>query len=81
MIENLGRFTAVEALAPVNFAGLRKGWAGQYALGRLNKLITMTRTIFKWGWESDLLKVPVKRRPDFKGASQRQIREQRNAVG
>ena len=41
----------------------------------------MTRTFFKWGWESDLLKSPVKLGPDFKGASKRQIREQRNAVG
>ncbi len=61
--------------------GLRNQWAGKYASGRLNKLVTMTRTIFNWGWESDLLKEPVKLGPDFKGASKRQIREQRNAVG
>lgn len=81
LIEHLGRSTAVETLAPINFAGIRNQWAGKYASGRLNKLVTMTRTIFKWGWESDLLKVPVKLGPDFKGASKRQIREQRNAVG
>ena len=80
LIEKLGRSTAADTLAPTNFAGLRNQWASKYSSGRLNKLVTMTRTIFKWSWESDLLKVPVKLGPDFKGASKRQIREQRNAV-
>ena len=81
LIEHLGRSTAVETLRPADFIGLRDLWAGKYASGRLNKLVQMTRTIFKWGWETDLLKVQVKLGPDFKGATKRQAREQRNARG
>lgn len=81
LLDAMGRTTAIEDIRPLDFAKIRNAWAAKYAPVRLSKLVTMTRTIFNWGWESDLFEVPVKFGPDFTGATKKQVRERRNEVG
>lgn len=80
MVEHLGRNRDPSKLTPDDFAKFRTSIATKYAPARLNKTITASRMIFKWGHESELIHLP-RFGPDFKIAGKRLARSHKAATG
>lgn len=75
----LGANRAVSTLKPADFAPVRAALAPGKTR-RANE-ITWIRTVFKWGYESDFIEVPVKFGPDFKRPKARDMRKMKNQRG
>ncbi len=81
LVEILGKKKLVSELSAKDFAKLRAKWAKGFSTSRLQNYITRTRSLFKWGYESDEIEKPVKFGPDFKGASARAKRKAKYEQG
>jgi len=81
LIECVGRDVDPEQLRPDDFAQFRSSIASRYAPTRLNKHVVVTKMVFKWAYESELIERPPRFGPDFRGASKRALRQQKLAVG
>ncbi len=79
MLKVLGRDAVCSRLTAADFAKVRAGLAKSNTR-RANE-ITWLRTVFKWGYESDLLDRPVKFGPDFKRPKAGVIRKAKNIRG
>ena len=66
IVEHLGATVDPEQLRPADFAAFRLVMAKQYKTKRLNKIVTVTRQIIKWGHESELFDRKPRFGPDFK---------------
>ena len=55
VINHFGRSTVSHQLRPTDFAGFRVAIASKYSQTRLFKIVIVTRMIFKWVYESELL--------------------------
>jgi len=77
----LGRGVPVESLKPADFARLRNELAKTLGPTVLKITISRIKSIFKWGWESELLDKPIRFGPDFKPPSAKAIRQAKQAVG
>lgn len=51
----LGRHTMAESLAPDDFARLRRVFAKRFQANQLAKAVIVTRMIFRWGFDNDLM--------------------------
>ncbi len=69
VIECFGKGRPVSELKPSDFAKLRRETAKRWGAVRLGNEVVRVRSIFKWGYESDLIELPVKFGPDFKKPS------------
>jgi len=81
LVKHLGRNADPERLRPEDFASFRAAIAKKYAPTRLNKHIIVTRMVFKWAFESELIDKPPRFGPDFKGASKRAVRQHKSENG
>lgn len=79
MVEVLGAKSLVLLLKPADFTRLH-GKLGPSATRRANQVIWV-RTVFKWGYESDMLDRPVKYGPGFKRPAARGMRKHKNKRG
>ena len=66
IIKFFGRATPVRHLKPSDFTQLRASFAERWGPTKLGNEIQRIRTIFRWAYETDLLKTPMKFGPDFK---------------
>ena len=67
----LGKNRPVTDLAPDDFQTLRASFAVNHGPHRLAKDVVVTRSLFKWGYESGLIDKPVRFGPDFKSPSRK----------
>ncbi len=78
IVDHFGRHREVHHIQPNDFAGFRFAMGAKYAPSRLSKIIAVTRMIFSWSYESELLEKPVRFGPDFKVSSKSEKRIHRN---
>jgi integrase len=76
-----GKTRLANDLGPDDFATLRERLAGKCGPHRLGKMIQSIRTVFKHGFEADLLATPVRFGPGFKRPSAKTLRLHRAAQG
>ncbi len=81
MTAQFGRNRDPEKITPTDFASFKSALAAKYAPSRLSKTITVTRMMFKWGYDSELLERMVRFGPDFKLATKRLARNQKATEG
>lgn len=67
----------VEGISPQDFQEFRSKLAAEMAPGTLRKLITMTRSIFDFGFNNGHLETPVRYGTEFKAPSRRIMRLER----
>ena len=68
-------------IRPTEFTAFRRKIADQYSTSRVTKIVTVTKMIIKWGYESDILKAMPKFGPDFRIASKRNTRQEKAQTG
>ena len=71
----------IKELTPRDFTRVRNKWKGKYSGTSIDRKVIGTRSLFKWGWESDYLEKPIKFGPDFKGSSARDKRKAKYEQG
>jgi integrase len=76
-----GRTRVITDLRPDDFAALRDQMAKQWGPTRLGNFIQMIRTVFKFGYEAELIDRPVRFGPEFKKPSAGVLRRQRAKRG
>jgi hypothetical protein len=81
VVECFGRDRVVANLRPDDFAKLRASAAKTLGPVALGKLITMTRTLFKYGFEAELLAAPVRFGKSFDKPSRKVLRLNRATKG
>jgi integrase len=81
VIACFGRGRVVAELRPDDFAKLRAEAAKTLGPVALGKFITMTRTLFKYGFDTELLAVPVRVGMSFDKPSRKVLRVNRAAKG
>ncbi|MGE4004046.1 MAG: tyrosine-type recombinase/integrase [Planctomycetaceae bacterium] len=81
MAAHFGRTVDPEKLTPADFAGLRHSLAARDAPGRLAKTVTVTRMIFRWAYETELLNTLPKFGPGFRSTSKRAARAAKAEAG
>jgi integrase len=64
-----GKHSLVTGLASADFERLRQSFAKSHGPARLGKDITTVRSLFKYGYETGMIDVPVRFGPDFKAPS------------
>lgn len=74
LVASMGRRVSVADLRPEDFARARADAAKHFGPVTLAVWIQRVRTIFKWGYESELLEKPVRFGPDFRKPSRRVAR-------
>ncbi len=74
MVAHFGRSVGPEQPRPADFAEFEHKLAAKYAAGRLAKTVTVTRMIFRWAYESELIGTLPRFGPGFKAASKRAAR-------
>jgi integrase len=74
VLESFGRSRIVAELRPDDFAKLRSATTGTLGPVALGKFITMTRTLFKYGFDSELLAAPVRFGKSFDKPSRKVLR-------
>lgn len=77
----LGRDRLASDLRPDDFAELRASMAKRWGPVALGNRIQVVRSIFRWGFESELLADPVRFGPAFKKPSAKTLREAKQAKG
>jgi len=78
LIDHFGANRLVASLGPADFEELYARLSRQHGIATLGREITVTRGVFKYGWESDLIEKPVKFGPKFRGPT-KQDRRKANA--
>ncbi len=73
IIKHFGRDCLIAEIHPLEFEKLYFKWAEKYALATLGKMVVMTRTVFKYGWDNGLLVTPVKFGTVFRVPSQDEL--------
>ncbi len=79
VLKAFGKSRRVVDLKPIDFGLLRATLAKQYGPHRLANHITRTRSLFKFGYTSDLLDKPVKFGDEFKAPSKKVKRQHKQA--
>jgi integrase len=79
LLDLLGRDTAVETLKSDDFDALRSKFAVGVGLVTLGNRIRMTRTLFKFAFDADLIDRPIKLGPGFKMPSKKALRADRQS--
>jgi integrase len=79
VLDLLGRETLVESLKAEAFEDMRASMAKGVGLVTLGNRIRMTRILFKYGYDADLLDKPVKFGPAFKTPSKKLLRAERQS--
>ena len=75
LVDSLGRNRRVLELGPQDFERLYAGISRQYGISTLGREITVTRSVFRYAFESDLIERPVKFGPRFRGPSKQDKRK------
>jgi integrase len=81
LVAAFGSTRLVADLAPNDFEALRAALAEQYGPVRLANEIQKVRTVFKYGYEADLIDKPVRFGPTFKKPSASVLRRHRAKQG
>src|SRR5262249_29444455 len=81
LVGHFGKKRPVADLQPDDFTGLRKKMAKRLGPYRLGNTIQSIRSVFKYGYESSLIPVPVRFGPGFKKPNKKTIRLHRAAGG
>jgi integrase len=81
IVSSFGKARLVADLGPDDFAALRKKMAKRFGPHRLAKTIQCVRSVFKYGFESDLIDRPVRYGPGFDRPSKKTMRLHRAAQG
>ncbi|HEY1065006.1 MAG TPA: hypothetical protein VGE52_02815 [Pirellulales bacterium] len=79
--DQLGRGRRVLTVGPADFSRMRAKLSEGVGPTRLANVLQRLRSIFKFGYDSELIDRPVRFGPGFKRPPQRLMRERRNAVG
>jgi hypothetical protein len=74
VVSHFGRTIDPTQIRPTEFARFRNALAVKYAPSRVGKMVTMTRMMFKWAFESEVIVSMPNFGPDFKSTSKRQAR-------
>lgn len=77
LVAEFGAKRLVDDLVAEDFEHLRAAFAKQYGPVRLAKVVQLTRTIFKYGFESGLMDKPARFGPQFKKPSASVMRKHR----
>lgn len=75
LIEAFGRTRAVTSLGPTDFEKLYAALVSSYSVNTVSSEITMSRSVFKYAAESDLIDKAVKFGPKFKVPSKQEKRK------
>jgi integrase len=78
LLEEFGASRSVLDLRPTDFEKLYARLSRKHGVSTLGREVTVTRSVFRYGWESDLIERPVKFGPKFKGPT-KQDRRKANA--
>lgn len=81
VLAQLGRTRAAAGLRPEDFEGLRAKMAKRWGPVALANEIQMVRTMFKYGYEVELLETPTRFGPGFRKPSAKKMREVKQADG
>lgn len=81
LVDFFGKSTSVKSLRPVDFDAYRATLARSLGPTALGNEIQRTRTIFKYGFDAELLQAPVRFGPNFRKPSRRIMRAAKNAAG
>ena len=74
IVDAFGKTRLVDDLNATDFQSLRASLAKNYGVYRLSKLIQIIRSVFKYGYEADLIEKPVKFGPQFKRPGKMKLR-------
>ncbi len=74
IIGHFGRTVAPEGIRPTEFARFRNALTANYSPSRVGKMVTQTRMIFRWAFESEVIEAQPNFGPDFKSTSKRESR-------
>jgi integrase len=77
IVAEFGRHRAVDDLKPGDFARLRQTFAKRFGPTELGNRIQITRSVFKYCYDSELLDKPKRFGPDFKKPARRVVRKDR----
>lgn len=78
LVKFFGKTFPADATRPDDFSRLLADFAKTHGPAALVTDVQMVKTVFKWGFESELLPRAVRFGPDFQRPSKREIREARN---
>ena len=78
LIDALGRTRLVSDLRSDDFEKLRATFSKGVGMQTLTNRVRMTRTVFKWGYESELIANPMRFGPQFKLPAKKLLRAERN---
>lgn len=81
IVRVLGRDTVAAEVRPAEFAALRTDAGKTNGPRALGQFVVMVRSVFKWGYESELLAAPVRFGPEFVPPSKRLVRLARAEKG
>jgi integrase len=81
VIETFGRGRTVAELRPADFGRLRAAAANRLGPAALSKFVTMTRTLFAFAYESELVTTPVRYGSQFDRPPRRVMRLERAKRG
>ena len=81
LVGTLGASRRVDDLRPSDFAPVRSAMAARWGPTRLKIAMTAVRSLFKWGWENELIDRPIRFGSEFAPPPARLIREARNGKG
>lgn len=81
LVAKFGKGRLVADLRPDDFAELRKAMSKKWGPVRVRNYIQQTRSVFKYGHDSELLAVPVRFGPGFDRPSKKTIRVHRAEKG
>ncbi len=79
VLDQLGRETLVENLKAEDFETMRANMAVGVGLVTLSNRIRLTRILFKYGYDADLLEKPIRFGPGFKTPSKKLLRAERQS--
>ncbi len=81
LVTQFGKGRLVADLGQDDFAALRKAMSKTWGVVRIRNVVQQVRSIFKYGYESELLTAPMRFGPGFSAPSQKAIRLDRAAKG
>jgi integrase len=77
VVEHLGRTADPTLIRVSQFTNFRNAMIARYAPARAGKTITVAKMMFRWAFESDIIRQMPKFGPDFKTATKRLSRKSR----
>ncbi len=66
IVKHFGANFQVKLINPLDFNNLRAKWAKKWGPSRLGTFVQMTRTVFKWAYDNDVIATPIKVGSGFK---------------